>query len=116
CPERLAAPIAAVLAEPQAQVFVSTVSLWELSVKFSLGKIDLAGHSPEEIAALAVDSGFPIAAPSATVCASSHRLPRRHGDPFDRLLVWQAIQAGQVLLSADRALAAYTEDGLRLVG
>jgi PIN domain nuclease of toxin-antitoxin system len=116
CPKRLTAPIAAVLAEPEAQVFVSTVSLWELSVKFCLGKIDLAGHSPEEVAALAAESGFPVLAPSASVCASSHRLPRRHNDPFDRLLVWQAIQAGATLLSADRALAAYAQDGLRQVG
>jgi PIN domain nuclease of toxin-antitoxin system len=66
--------------------------------------------------AVARESGFATLALAPGVCASSHRLPRRHKDPFGRRLVWQAIQSGTTLLSQDKTLAVYVPDGLRLVG
>ena len=114
-PARLPAGIAAVLADSDVDVFFSPVSLWEVAIKQSLGKIDLAGHSPEELLAVTLRSGFVPFEITAQICASSHRLPQRHQDPVDRLIVWQAIQSGMPLLSADRALEAYAEDGLQLV-
>jgi hypothetical protein len=52
----------------------------------------------------------------ADVAASVHRLPRLgHKDPFDRMLVWQAICAGRTLVSKDRGLRAYAEHGLKLM-
>ncbi|MDR0594705.1 MAG: type II toxin-antitoxin system VapC family toxin [Bifidobacteriaceae bacterium] len=115
-PDRLPARVLVVLRDPEVEVFFSPVSLWEVAVKHSLGKIDLAGHSPEELLAVTLESGLLPLEVTAQVCASSQRLPRRHKDPFDRLIVWQAIQSGIALLSADQALGAYVEDGLSLVG
>ena len=155
-PDRLPVGIAGVLRDPEAEAFFSPVCLWEVAIKHSLGKIDLAGHSPEDLLAVTLRSGFLPLEVTAQTCASSHRLPRRHKeggeqprsdrvdagqpkadqrkrgrqaqarsseagfspaseDPFARLIVWQAIQSGMPLLSADRTLEAYAEDGLQLV-
>jgi PIN domain nuclease of toxin-antitoxin system len=114
-PRRLSPAMVDILADAAADVRYSHASLWEMAIKFSLGKLDLAGHTPEDVAAALADSLFDPEPLDAATLASSHRLPRRHQDPFDRLLVWQAIQHDLVLLTADTSLETYAEDGLRLI-
>jgi PIN domain nuclease of toxin-antitoxin system len=114
-PGRLSPALRKVLADDDATVHYSPASLWEIAIKFGLGKLDLRGHTPEEFHEAVEASLFPPLVLDPGALASSHRLPRRHRDPFDRLLVWQAIRAGLVLLSADEALDAYAEDGLAVL-
>jgi PIN domain nuclease of toxin-antitoxin system len=87
------------------EVAVSAASIWELAIKSALGKIRIdVGRAHEGIAA----SGFvelPVRAAHAVAIAD---LPAHHRDPFDRLLVAQAISEPFSLLTADRALARYT--------
>jgi PIN domain nuclease of toxin-antitoxin system len=87
------------------EVAVSAASIWELAIKSALGKIRIdVGRAHEGIAA----SGFvelPVRAAHAVAVAD---LPAHHRDPFDRLLVAQAIAEPFSLLTADRALARYT--------
>ena len=111
-PDRLSPSIARCLGDPTSQCFYSGVSLWEIALKCHLGKLNLRGHTPEEFLE-ALDNSFfePLPLDNQTI-ASSHRLPRLHGDPFDRLLVWQAISGGQTLLSADQATDQYIPWGL----
>lgn len=113
-PAKLGRKARAVLEDPTADIRVSPVSYWEISLKSGLGKLSLprtdAKEIPEAVAAL----GFIEELPSAEVLASSHHLPRcpDHRDPFDRMLVWQAIRCGHVLISRDRSLAFYQAHGL----
>jgi PIN domain nuclease of toxin-antitoxin system len=94
---------------------VSAVSFWEISIKFALGKLHLSGTTPEEICAVAEESGFEQIALDPDVAATAHRLPAggEHRDPFDRMLVWQAIQQDYTLLSADTRVALYEPHGLK---
>jgi PIN domain nuclease of toxin-antitoxin system len=112
-PGRLSPAMAAILADTTTDVFYSPASLWEIAIKFGLGKLDLLGHTPEDVAAALEDSLYDTLPLDPLTLASSHRLPRRHKDPFDRLLIWQAIRSDLVLLSADASVDAYAEDGLR---
>jgi len=114
-PDRLSAAVTAIVTDETAAVFFSPVNLWEIAITYGLGKLDLAGHTPEDVLAALVESAFVERPLTAATAASSHRLPRLHKDPFDRLLVWDAIQGGLVLLSADATVDAYADFGLRVV-
>lgn len=107
-PAQLTAEVRTILEDPGHEVFFSTASIWEIAIRFGLGRADL-GVSPEEIVASAEASGFvelPIRSPAALKVAS---LPLLHRDPFDRLLVAQAVTEPAQLYTTDRELAAYSE-------
>lgn len=88
------------------RVFVSAASIWEAAIKKAIGK--LAGD-PDELAASIEPSGFVELSITAAHAARVARLPRIHDDPFDRLLVAQAMHEPLRLITADRLLARYSE-------
>jgi PIN domain nuclease of toxin-antitoxin system len=116
-PSKLAKPQRSILESSTDRKFVSTLTIWELSLKFSLGKLDLGGHTPEEFMSTAYKLGLQVIAPTPDQFASFHQLPKNiaHKDPFDRMLIWQAIQSDMCLISSDVKLAAYEVHGLTLV-
>jgi PIN domain nuclease of toxin-antitoxin system len=116
-PRRLSKSQRSILESSADLKFVSTVTIWELSLKFSLGKLDLGGHTPEEFMSSANMLGLQILPPTPDQFASFHRLPKSiaHKDPFDRILIWQAIQSDMCLISSDTKLAAYEVHGLIVV-
>jgi PIN domain nuclease of toxin-antitoxin system len=106
-PARLSAPAAAAVIDPGNQVLLSAVSAWEIVIKHELGKLALdrppERYVPEErtrhgIEALALDE-------EATF--HGHRLPAVHRDPFDRMLVCQAIAAGLTIVTPDQHIPRY---------
>lgn len=99
----LSAQARELIRDPENTVFVSAVSLWEIWLKQSLGKLRLPRDFTERLAAEAFES-LPLL-PSHPRQVS--RLPWRHRDPFDRMLVAQAQVEKLVLLTADEALSAY---------
>ena len=87
-----------------ADVYVSAASIWEISIKAALGKLSA---DPREVVAALEPAGFlqlPISVEHAARVAS---LPPVHRDPFDRLLVAQALVEPMRLLTTDAALAGY---------
>lgn len=79
------------LTDPGNRVFVSTISLWEISLKYSIGKLNLENITPEELPPFILDSGFEFMEASPETYASFHKLPKTgHADPFDRMIVWPA--------------------------
>lgn len=115
-PDRLSASYREIITSPHVQKFISGISIWEISLKFALGKLELGGHSPEEFLATARQLGLGVVSPEAEHYASFHRLQPvvGHNDPFDRMLIWQAIQTQMTLLSHDGKLAEYKPVGLNL--
>jgi PIN domain nuclease of toxin-antitoxin system len=116
-PSQLSRAAAAAIIDQNNDIFVSPVNLWELSLKYSLGKLELEGISPGELPDTIEESGMVILPLSAADAATSHLLPRLgHKDPFDRLLVWQAIRNDLVLISKNGVLrAAYEDRGLSIL-
>ena len=84
-------------------VYYSSASAWELSIKQTLGKIKL-GAPLSKFAERSRFLELPVTTVYAEVAAS---LPLHHKDPFDRMIVAQAIVERLVLVTADRRLAAY---------
>ncbi|GAB4253605.1 MAG: type II toxin-antitoxin system VapC family toxin [Candidatus Methylacidiphilales bacterium] len=115
-PRRLTARARAILENPDHEVVVSSISFWEISLKHSLGKLDIQGAQPEDFPTFVEQAGWNILSLSPQTAASFSRLPRsaRHRDPFDRMLVWTAIHQELTLISRDRTLSEYQAFGLRL--
>ena len=89
-------------------VLFSAASVWEMSIKAALGRADFQ-VSPAAIVAAALAAGFeelPVRSDAALVVAT---LPHHHRDPFDRLLVAQAMREPASLLTADAVLTAYSD-------
>lgn len=82
---------------------VSVASVWELEIKRALGKVDAPDDLPE---ALAAGAYVPLAISMEHAVAAA-RLPPHHRDPFDRMLVAQAIADGLTIVSGDRRIARY---------
>lgn len=85
------------------QVLLSSVVVWEVAIKRSLGKLD----APSDFAATLLDAGaqgLPIGIGHAEAVGE---LPWHHRDPFDRLLIAQATMEGGVVVSSDDALRPY---------
>ena len=87
-------------------VFVSAASIWEIAIKARLGKLD---GDPGEFVAAIDQSGFRELVIAARHAAMVHTLPQHHRDPFDRLLIAQALCEPLRLLTADKMLGQYSE-------
>jgi len=115
-PEKLSKKVRTAVSSPANEVSVSAVTFWELSLKHSLGKLILEGVSPEELFVVAQEAGFNLLSLDPKQASEYHRLPKlAHKDPFDRMLVWQAIASGSTMISKDPSMRAYTNQGLRLM-
>ncbi len=101
-PGRLGEKSRAALADPSSDVFVSAVSFWEISLKTGIGKLKLEGCSPETLLEAAQAQAFQLLPLSPEDACAFHRLPRTaHKDPFDRMLIWQAISGRHTLITRD---------------
>lgn len=116
-PEQLSAQARNAIIQPENQVYVSAVSFWEIALKTRLGKLTLQGATPESLIDAATRQGFDLLPLEPRHAASFHNLPPTsdHRDPFDRMLIWQAMSLELALVSRDRRLAQHAPAGLQLV-
>ena len=91
------------IADAANDVVVSAATVWELAIKRSAGKIKLADDLAGAIEAAGF-SGVPVTMADAEVAAA---LPPLHRDPFDRILVAQALRLDATIVTRDRLLEAY---------
>ncbi|MFM7285426.1 MAG: type II toxin-antitoxin system VapC family toxin [Cyanobium sp.] len=87
-------------------VLLSHVSLWEIAIKHSLGRSDMPLSAAQAIQ-WAEQAGFLLLPLNLPHMLMLEQLPHHHRDPFDRLLIAQAISESLTLLSADGAFTAY---------
>jgi PIN domain nuclease of toxin-antitoxin system len=87
-------------------VYVSSASIWEAAIKYQLGKLKVA---PNRLLEAVAPSGFLELSISLRHAAAVANLPPIHRDPFDRLLLAQAISEPLHFLTADDKLAQYSE-------
>jgi PIN domain nuclease of toxin-antitoxin system len=107
-PDRLSSRVRQLLDAASNQRLVSVATLWEIAIKVSLGKLALRQDSFERL----IDEGLAAAKATLLHIEPTHiklvaTLPYHHRDPFDRLLIAQALAEGVTLLSADAELDAY---------
>jgi PIN domain nuclease of toxin-antitoxin system len=92
--------------------YVSAASAWEIAIKAGLGKLDILPNLDHWLPAEIAAAGLTILPIQIEHALGVERQPRHHADPFDRLLIAQAVTDDLTLVSADRAFDAY---GVRLL-
>ncbi len=106
-PERLSPRARRAIEAGRNEVFLSAASVWEIAIKTRIGRLqlgrDLEDFVPERMTENSL-LPMPVLMPHAVKVAS---MPQIHGDPFDRLLVAQAIVEDLHLVTADRELRKY---------
>ena len=93
--------------DPDHEVFLSSVSAWEISLKHGLGRLPLPEPPERYLARLREMHGIEALPLRERPALAHHRLPLLHRDPFDRMLVAQAIDEGMVILTPDPDIARY---------
>jgi PIN domain nuclease of toxin-antitoxin system len=108
-PERLRPTALRAIEAGEQVVFVSAVSVWEIELKRSLGKLDTPDDLAERLRACRF-SELPLHARHAL---SLRKLPALHRDPFDRMLVAQALTDKLAIVTSDAQILAYPVKTLR---
>ncbi len=99
----LSEPARSSIADPANEVLVSAATVWELAIKRASGKIRLPSDLTEAIDAIGF-SGVPVTLADAEAAAA---LPAHHRDPFDRMLIAQALRLDAVIVTRDQAFGGY---------
>ena len=105
-PERLSSRARKQLNDPENELLFSAASLWEITIKTTLGRDDFRVE-PRILRRGLLDNGYVELPITSEHAVSVDTLPPLHKDPFDRLLVAQALVEGITLLTADAHLAQY---------
>jgi PIN domain nuclease of toxin-antitoxin system len=115
--DKLSSPIREILLKQENEIYISAVSFWEISLKYQSGKLNLNEHNPEILKA-----GFeqfydfkelPLEMED-TVSFFKLNSPI-HKDPFDRILIWQALRRNLALISDDDNIKRYQSLGLKVI-
>lgn len=105
-PDRLSDEARALINAPDSALFFSVASLWEIAIKRGLGREDFRVE-PRVLRRGLLDNGYNELAIASEHAVSIDVLPNLHKDPFDRLLVAQAMVEGVTLLTSDDKVFAY---------
>ena len=106
-PAKLSGPALALCTDSAHDLVVSVASLWEIQIKRQLGKLDLRLPLGEIVAHQQETNGVTILPVTQAHVLALEQLPTLHKDPFDRILVAQALVEGAALVSADPVLKSY---------
>ena len=108
-PEKVSKRARRQLQDERNELLLSAASVWEIAIKYSLGKLPLPSSPGEYIPeGLTMTDTHPVAVQFSHAVRVA-RLPFHHRDPFDRLLVAQALHEPLRLLTADAVLARYSD-------
>ena len=96
------------IADPTNELLISVAALWELTIKASSGKLNL----PADLETMLASQQFSLLSITFVHLRQLAMLPRRHPDPFDRMMIAQALAEGIPIATNDRVFASY---GLQIV-
>lgn len=95
------------IASTKNECYVSAASCWEIAIKASLGKLQLSKSVEPFMTEQLAENGFTLLPIELRHAARVEHMPFHHRDPFDRLLIAQAIAENLVIVSADRIFLKY---------
>lgn len=93
--------------DPENDVIVSAASAWEIATRHRIGKLSEAAAVAQDVAGAIASQGFEELPITVEDAERAGRLPGPHGDPFDRMLIAQAVARGLALVSIDRVFDKY---------
>lgn len=107
-PARLSARVASLVQDPRNTLFLSLGSLWEMQIKVQLGKLQLRLPLSQVVAEQQQINRLQLLPLKPAHIYTLDQLPLHHKDPFDRLLIAQAIYENLPLMSVDNVFSAYS--------
>ncbi|EKS08185.1 type II toxin-antitoxin system VapC family toxin [Leptospira santarosai] len=114
--KQLSKKVAQIIEDQEVQIFVSSISLWEISLKFKLGKLHLSGFKPEGIPNYLKKLNINTIELNVEDASSYHNLKENfRRDPFDRMLIWQCISKKYTLISKDAEMKKHKIAGLKII-
>ena len=111
-PERLSPRARELVVDPASEVYLSAASCWEIAVKHRLGKLPLPAPPERFVPAMRDRHGIEPLPIGEAATLHTAKLPELHRDPFDRLLVAQAIMDALIVLTPDEAIRGYPAPSL----
>ena len=105
---RLTAQARSLIEAPSARLWVSVASVWEIAIKYSLGRGDVPISGQDALGYFQA-AGYRLLAVEAEHAVAVEALAQHHADPFDRLIVAQALTEPMRLLTHDPRLALYSD-------
>jgi PIN domain nuclease of toxin-antitoxin system len=112
-PEKLSENVKVILLDEDNEIYYSPINLWEISIKYSLKKLDLKGITPEEFYEELRNSYYACKKTENNNIITNYHLPFLHKDPFDRFLIWEAMQSDFVFITVDELIEEYKSIGLK---
>jgi len=112
---KISTKIFAKLKDEDNTIFYSQASLWEMSIKYNLGKLIIEDKNIEELYDEIDNSHLVCRKFENEELISFHNLPVEHRDPFDRIMIWQSIKSGYHFLSVDGEIDKYKKYGLKIL-
>ncbi len=106
-PERIGPAAMKIFQDPQNTLYVSHASVWELAIKLRLKKLNLSAALDAWLLDSVRENGFSLLPISLDAIMKTQDLPLHHGDPFDRILIAQAVIGDWPVLSSDAQWDAY---------
>ena len=100
---KLPSAIRDLIVDPHNQVFVSAATVWEIAIKKAIGKLD----SPDNLPEVLIACRFEVLPINIFHALQAGALPRHHDDPFDRMLVAQAMLEDLTFATRDSKISAY---------
>jgi len=116
-PERLSKQTWDIISDEKNEIFISPISFWEIAIKHQSKKLNLGRLNILHLPHIAEQFNFNILNPQPYDYVSIGQIPlkQNHNDPFDRMLIQQAIRNNLVLISKDEKFTQYEENGLQLL-
>ncbi len=108
--ERLGDGAREILANGKEEIYLSAASSWELSIKMRLGKLNFPGPPAQVVPAFMAKQGLLSMAVTHLHAVKVYDLPAHHSDPFDRLIIAQAMVEEMTVLTSDRIFEKYPID------
>jgi PIN domain nuclease of toxin-antitoxin system len=104
---KLSATAAGLVTDPANEILISPATYWEIAIKLGTGKYLFAESYADFVQHAIIDNGFSILPIEPRHCDPLTSLPRHHNDPFDRMMIAQAMVEAISIVSADTAFDAY---------
>ena len=103
--EQLSSEVFDIISDGSNQIYVSSASIWEIAIKEALGKLEVDANLDNAIE----ENGF-IELKISAICANAtKKLEQIHRDPFDRMLITQAIEGDMTLITVDKFIVQYDD-------
>lgn len=108
-PQKIPKAVADMVADEENRVFISVAGIWEIAVKYALGKASAPPFSGKRALTMFGAVGFETLDIRAQHVVVMDELPRLHGDPFDRIMLAQALTEPMRLITHDKQLGAHSD-------